>query len=148
MADSVSIKLEGLDEVRKAIRKLPEKPARRVMRKALRAGSTVIIKRARQLTPVRTGRLKRSWRRRFSKSFDPNITAEVLNAAPYAHLVEFGTGPRKDGKTGASRGVMPAHPMIRPAVEGQIEAINAAMRKKADESIKKEWEKLTRTKRG
>lgn len=44
--------------------------------------------------------------------------------AYHAHLVEFGTRRRKTRK-GANRGVMPAHPFVRPAFDQTKDAILA-----------------------
>ena len=141
MAESVTIELVGMDDVLNRLKKLPEKPTRRVTRKFLRAGSTPILKESRRLTPKDTGELRKAWKRSFAKSFDRDQWVKVRNPAPHAHLVEFGTGERftKDGK---SKGSMPARPFLRPAVESKKGEAVRAMVKKADEEFPKEWEKL------
>lgn len=45
---------------------------------------------ARRRAPVRTGRLRGSFKRRETKT-DDGLTIDVINEAPYAAMVEFGT---------------------------------------------------------
>ena len=143
MADAFTIKLSGMKDVIKRLKRLPEKVDRRVMRKVVRAGSAVLLREAKRLTPVVTGNLKKGWKRRFSRSNDPVAWAEVLNVANHAHMVEFGTGQRFT-ESGEYRGIMPASPFLRPALEATAEGIERAMIRKADIEIPREWEKLGR----
>jgi len=52
MADSVSVKVNGIDELKRALAALPSKLRRKVLTKALRAGAKVVQKAARAATPV------------------------------------------------------------------------------------------------
>lgn len=59
MADGVSIKISGLDQLAKTLEQdLPEKMAKGVIRDALRAGAEVIQSAAESSAPVRSGALK------------------------------------------------------------------------------------------
>ena len=50
------------------------------------------------------------------------VSVTVGAAAPHAHLVEFGTKPRRQKTTGKSTGVMPANPFIRPAFDEGVQS--------------------------
>lgn len=52
MADSVSVKVNGIDELKRAMAALPSKLRRKVLVKALRAGAKIVQKAARAATPV------------------------------------------------------------------------------------------------
>lgn len=54
------IRVTGLEEVRRALRAVPDKLARRALRKAVRAGAAVVVQAAKAKAPVRTGALKRA----------------------------------------------------------------------------------------
>lgn len=54
------------------------------------------------------------------ESLGNRITVTVGAAAPHAHLIEFGTKPRKHKKTGKSTGAGPAKPFIRPAFDAGL----------------------------
>ena len=51
-ADGVSVKIAGIDELKRALKYLPEKMRRQVLTTALRAGGRVVQKAARAATPV------------------------------------------------------------------------------------------------
>ena len=63
---------------------------------------------------------------------------------PYAHLVEFGTGPRQNKKTGAFFGQMPAQPFMRPAWDSHKDEAVAIFRKEIWGELKKTARKLRR----
>ena len=52
MADRVSVKVNGIDELKRALAALPSKLRRKVLVKALRAGAKVVQKAARAAVPV------------------------------------------------------------------------------------------------
>jgi HK97 gp10 family phage protein len=52
MADSVTVKVSGIDELKRALTTLPSKLRRKVLTKALRAGAKVVQKAARAAAPV------------------------------------------------------------------------------------------------
>lgn len=63
------------------------------------------------------------------------IAVNVGAKAPHAHLVEFGTAPRKQ-KNGKSTGTMPAEPFIRPAFDAGKDRAIATIRDGLAEEIK------------
>ena len=119
---SVTVKLTGLDELDRAVKKLPQRLQRRVLNTALRASGRVIQKRAKSLAPVKSGVLRRSIVVRTGKARKGSATVFVTttkgkgekNDAWYAHLVEFGTK------------LVRARPFLRPAFdETQKEQLDA-----------------------
>ena len=54
MADNVTVKVAGIDELKKALRELPEKIRRKALVKALKAGGRVVQKAARAVIPELT----------------------------------------------------------------------------------------------
>jgi len=138
---AITLTIDGMVEVQKLIDDLSEKAANRVMRNVLRAASTVVLKEVRKITPVKTGRLKKGWIRKFSKSYSKNLYAVVKNVAKHAGLYEFGTLERET-ESGASRGISPPHPFLRWAVEAHRDQIELGMVKKAEQGIIAEWKKL------
>lgn len=60
---------------------------RMAVENSLKAGTRDIQKQAKIRVPVRTGKLKKTVKQRFSAA---KMTGEVYSNLPYAHLVEFG----------------------------------------------------------
>jgi HK97 gp10 family phage protein len=138
MADAISIDLLGDKELMRKLDKLSSKMGRSVLRKAIRAGTTPVLKDARSRVPVNTGNLKKSMGRKFkwynrtgtyvvvvgprqrgekttlkSGTLTQTKTAKAIKGF-HGHLVEFSTKPRYT-KSGAFRGIGPAQPFMRPA---------------------------------
>ncbi len=102
-----TVKIEGLEALKKELKKLGEKKAKNIMVSGLRAGASTIRKGARANTPVDTGDLKKSigiTKRKTPKTFvrfsvgpEPNklITVKgekkTVNQGNYALNVEYGT---------------------------------------------------------
>ena len=93
-------------------------------RKAMRKTLVEFRKKARSLVPVNTGRLKKSIKskaslRRKTGMVEGKVYVDYSRKskryAPYAHLVEFGTGPRQVKKSKMLVGSMPAQPFMTPA---------------------------------
>ena len=63
----------------------------------------------------RTGKYHRSNRLDIERGH--TIAAEVSNKSKHAHLVEYGTGPRRQKKTGRYTGVMPETAPFRSAFD-------------------------------
>ena len=97
---SAGIFMTGFKEVEKKLKKLPANVQRNIARKAMRNGLKIIRTKARELVPVKTGRLKRAIKTRVSLKASGEMTGRVFiqtkgkGGAPYAHLVEWG-GPMK-----------------------------------------------------
>jgi HK97 gp10 family phage protein len=100
------IKIEGGAELERKLKALEANAAKKIMRKAVRAGGKPIMAKTKELAPVKTGLLKRSFKIRALKtrkrsSVGIKITTGVK--APHAHLVELGTVDRRT-KAGAFKG--------------------------------------------
>jgi HK97 gp10 family phage protein len=114
---TVTIKIEGLREVRDAIEKLPKATGKSVMRKVLMARAKPIADAAKSYVPVESGELRDSIvaSTRLSKrqKRDARETASYVEVyagpgpLPYAHLVEYGSvhNPKPE-------------PFMRPAWDG------------------------------
>ncbi len=138
MADRITIDLIGDRELQRAFKTLEKKAKRSIGRKGIAAGSTPMMKRMRALAPVgETGNLKKSIGRKFKRygGVDVAIIGPRIKTGKFtgqhAFIVEFGTKERFT-EAGASRGVMPAHPFMRPAF-AQMKRISA---KKSEVAIK------------
>ncbi len=125
------------------------KVERRAIRKALKAGSAVILKRAKQLAPKRTGGLRRalavSRGRRLKRYPDGTFLAVVGPAwfgGQHSHLVELGT--RQRDHKGANRGTMPAHPFMKPAYDEKIGPALTKIRQVIKAEVEKAGRQLTR----
>ena len=152
MADGITVDLTGDKELQRAFKKLADKAKRTVARKANRAGSTPLMKRAKALagtvSPGKhgTGNLKKSVKRRFKRYGGVDVvvvgpeTKTGESSGQHAYIVEYGTGERFT-KEGVYRGVMPAHPFMRPAwaqTKGIARAKGvAAMKKAIDDEARK-----------
>jgi HK97 gp10 family phage protein len=120
-------------EVETALTGLERRAGITAQRRAMRSGAQIIRTEARHLAPRRTGALRRSIVVRMSTRRGW-VNARVVAAAPYAHLIEFGTRPHTEkisrGRFRAKRvirhpGARP-HPFLRPAFDA-----------KADDAIRK-----------
>lgn len=120
MANSVSLRMEGLKELRQALRDLPEHlrdEARDiVLNRAETARAAVDA-----AYPERTGRLKRGLTLKTEYSAF-GVSVLLRNRAPHAHLFEYGTQARHTS-IGANRGSMPARPTFIPIVSRQRRAM-------------------------
>lgn len=114
-------------EVLAALRALGRSVGSATIRRAVRAGATVIAARARQLAPVLTGRLRRSIKVR-TRVRRGEGRGYVVAAAPHAHLVELGTRPHKIKRKVRHPGAKP-HPFLRPAID---ETANDALQRLAE----------------
>lgn len=156
MADSFTIKVNGLSELDRKLREFGPKVARNGLRAANYAGAKVFVEAAKASAPVRTGTLKanivafhrssprnvakhsvgvRNIRRKFADTADNRRKRRVGKSyfvhgpAFYARFVEFGSSK------------MRAQPFLRPAfltnVDTAIEAVRGRLEKAVFLAIKK-----------
>lgn len=131
MARSVKFtKVEGLDDLAKAVESLKDRVASDEVKNILLAGAWVIRDEARALVPVRTGLLKENIIATRGKKQSEQL--DVLVGVRYgkgggnvAHIIEFGSSK------------MEAQPFFRPAVAAKKneagEIIAAALKKLIEE---------------
>jgi HK97 gp10 family phage protein len=134
MVGKVTFEIEGAKEIEALLRDMGPKVATRIGDKALKAAARPIVKEAKRLVPVKTGRLRRSITARKGKSDGPAERSVVIGFKPpgrrYAHLVEFGTSHSA------------AKPFFRPALDARARDALAAMTEAlADGILRQEWRK-------
>jgi len=154
------VKIEGIRELNADLRRLPGQFREKALRTAIRRGSAVIQRKAKQKVPKRTGRLAESITTtvRFQNLFD--VTAEigpksafkflkvesllgtmksVVATGWYAHFVEFGHVMKARGKV---IGNIAAKPFLRPAVDESFEEVVSIVIQELDKNIAKFNKKL------
>tara|TARA_Y100001963_G_scaffold63430_1_gene88368 strand:+ start:5405 stop:5884 length:480 start_codon:yes stop_codon:yes gene_type:complete len=86
--------LNGTKELEALLSKLPDKMGAKVLKKSMREATKPMVKAAKALVPVKTGKLKKSIKVKDSrKKVKGNhaVLFGTLKSTPYAHLVELGT---------------------------------------------------------
>jgi hypothetical protein len=91
VADEVTIKVEGLRELNKALKKLADE-APKALREANLAAARAIVADALPKVPIRSGRLKGTVKALASTTASRMKAGSA--AVPYAQAVHWGTGPR------------------------------------------------------
>ncbi len=148
MSESVTVRVEGLQELAEALTQIiPRNMQGNALQAALAAGARPIVAEAKALAPVDTGTLRRAiYSFRNSDSTPENQIRSIgvrsgrryqakgkrkNQDAYYWKWVEFGhrIGTRKtgylkktnrpQGKGGTSSGMVPARPFLRPAFESE-----------------------------
>jgi len=114
------VKLKGDKELERTIKKLSKCLEPDEVESVFLKGAKAIARDAKSRAPRGpTGNLKKAivakTLRRIGNKPAPAIAAVDYGKAPHAHLVEYGTGPRYQKKTGRYTGQMPARPFFRPA---------------------------------
>ncbi len=141
-----TVKITGLDELKKDLKNLSENKVRNILTSSLRAGATEIAKRAKENTPKDTGDLARSIgvdKRRTPKTFikfsvSPRINKAItskgvrrsVNQANYALNVEYGTR------------FQAPQPFMRNTFDQLGENVTNAITKKMANRIEKESNKV------
>lgn len=139
MARDITIGIEGDKKLLKKLDRMDRRVARSIKRKALRAGSVIILRAVRKATPRHTGNLRRSMTRKF-KTYGDNVIVVIGPSWPkgaHGHLVEFGTRPRATA-SGRSTGVMPASSFFEKAVRTALPSATTAIGRKMADEIEKE----------
>ena len=132
-------KVNGLKEMERSLKKLPDNLRDKALKNASAAGARVIRKEAIRLAPSRTGRLKdnivvsRSFKQRGRRVRLKGAVVIGIRGVSryYAHLVEFGF----------SRGT--PQPFMRPAFDNKADEALRAIAKKLSKEIVKQAKKLT-----
>lgn len=118
---SVTLELEGLNELREALGRLPyvlaEKSRDRVTSAAQAAATRI-----RDGYPKRTGNLRNGVKVTIQYSGGTGVLAIVKNSAPHAWMFENGTQVRHT-KIGADRGSMPAGHVFVPNAQQERRAM-------------------------
>lgn len=134
----MKLRIEGMKELERDLRKLKDFTARRVGRRAMTAALEPVAAAAKAAAP-RSGdgrhmadsiavgkRLVPAQAREAPREGKHLMLMYVGPKEPHAHLVEFGTVERFH-RSGKSVGRMPAQPFMRPAWDGNREAVLATL---------------------
>ena len=147
-APDVTIKLEGVQQLLKNLEQFSQTIQRRIVRKAVSAGSTPMLQAVKAAAPRETGLLKKSIGRKVKTYRNSGVVLVIIgprsgfrtviddkprNPLMYAHLVEFGTSKA------------PAKPFMRPAFQAMKQTAQNIIRQKLAEEIEKEAKKLKKT---
>lgn len=126
----------GIKELDAKLERLEKRDSRRVGRKALGKGLTVVARAIRKRAPVgKTKRLKKSVGSRQKKNRRKGIQEAKAGIgvggrrnklAPHGHLVGLGTGPRVTGDL-SYRGEMPANPFVRQGMTASKASSHSAI---------------------
>ena len=138
MANKLSMKLEGAEELEAALRELPFRVAKSTLRRALKKSAMIMVERGASLAPtpelkVRMANSDRlSRRQRAQTGRQTRATSGTYTVTTYvgerphalAHLFEFGSGPRyttgggdargKKGRTARDKGLGGAYRGVMP----------------------------------
>jgi len=157
---SLNIKVTGLRELNKNLKKLKGRQAQNVIAASLRAGGRVIVKEARTRLDPEYETLSKSLTVKVKRRRSPYVLNAVIGPTTgrkakfdgwYAHFVEFGVDPHEltikskkvmnigddNFATTASHPGIKAKPFLRPAVDSTLRQIEKAYSKKMWEGIRK-----------
>jgi hypothetical protein len=121
----VKIRVTGVKEIDAVLKGLPLQVNHKVMQQAHTSASKVLVDTAKLTAPEGpTGKLIDSigvFKPSYAKSSELGLIHVGPRRGRYkgnvAHLVEYGTKPRKLKSNGANRGVMPKKPFMAPSWE-------------------------------
>lgn len=156
---SMSLKVEGLRELERALAELPRANSRSVSQRAMRAQLKPVAAMANAFWPgsaddvFRVGtRLARGQQRGGGRAGPSEIRMYVgapggRFGTPEAHLIEFGTGPRFQ-KNGRYTGQVAPTPMLQPAWDanksGVLSGLAAELRTQLEQHMKRQARKAAR----
>ena len=118
MADFISVKVDGADELARLLRGLDKKLRTKAYRAALTAGADIVLKAAKANVPVDTGNLKKSLAKQVRVTRRAHVARigwrqgkGAKNDGFYGHMVEYGTAHSA------------ARPFMRPALDENEHAV-------------------------
>ncbi len=142
------VKITGLDELKKDLKKLSEKTRKSIVVSSLRSGAVTFRQSARSLAPAKSGILKKAITVKKIRTKDRSIVKFITawtqqrggknavaqgsgtrNDAYYGHFVEYGTVHQS------------AQPFIRPAYDIDKSSVTGAITKQMAKRITKEANK-------
>jgi HK97 gp10 family phage protein len=138
--------IDGDKALRKMMQQLPDKLVRKVMRQAINAAATPVLKAARSNAPRDKGVLLAGLAKKvktYSKSMTiVGLIGPISRSAPHAHLVEKGTEPRTQKKTGRYTGRVLGSHFLQKALEENEAAALSTMKAKLSQAVPKEAARL------
>ncbi|NBE05932.1 HK97-gp10 family putative phage morphogenesis protein [Paragemmobacter ruber] len=135
---TIKMRVEGLRELDDALKSLSTRTAKTTAERAMRKALRPVADAAKAAAPrsddgkhmadtITVAKvLKPSQRDGAERPTDFRRIMYVGAESPHAHLIEFGTVERFH-KSGKSTGAMPAHPFMRPAWDGNVQAVLASL---------------------
>lgn len=154
----MSAEINGHRELEALLKKFPERIRRDIVNAGASAGATFVRKEARknlrQNGSDETGQLYKSLKKAKMKGRHGVYRVFTDRTAPHAHLVEFGTRPRKLKKpipfeispgewvTLEYTGSAPAKPFLRPALDENRHQVMAKIAERVAKRMEKESEKM------
>lgn len=100
-----AFKLEGMVEIKQRIGRIVTKANSADIKRVYMRGAMVLRNEARDLAPIKTGRLKAAIFAAYGPPYKQTVLVGVnYRIAPHAHIVEFGSSHS------------PPHPYLRPAM--------------------------------
>lgn len=149
---SIKMKIEGAGDIERALAELARGTAKGVMRRAMKKAlqpvkegaeySAFEIAITSKLSPRQRGEAKGD-RGRAKVSLYVGPVESDGSHAPHAHLIEFGTGPRRHA-SGKYVGAVMADPFMRPAWDANRERMLQILRKEVWAEIEKAVERAAR----
>ena len=146
-----NLQFNGLTELRDVLDALPGKLGRQVVGQILRKAEKPLIAAAKAKAPKADGDLIKSIGGIAGRGGGKGEQRYVgprrggPNKGYAGHLVEYGTGPRRQ-KDGTSTGSMPAQPFMRPAYEETKEQIVEIIKQECGAIIADSFRTVTRGK--
>ena len=148
--NTFTVALEGIPKAIEASRALERRIKRGGMRAALTKATTPILRQAKAMAPRESGLLRKSLKRKVKTNTRSDTITVIIGAdksvkgtykgkerrpARYLHLVELGHG-----------GPRPAapHPFLRPAYEGNKNAVISTYKAELKKAIEKVQARLTK----
>lgn len=143
-----AFELHGLKELAETLKQLPAAVAETALSEAVEEGGRPVLDAARAKAPERVGNLKLALNMKTVVYPQSKVATAIIGprsrTAGYAHLVEFGSGPREtaDGK---SRGIMPPQPFLRPAIDETRQQSLKAVGRVLGAAIEREGNRLAKS---
>lgn len=157
MAHKNGFTLEGGKELERLLKDFPFKMQEKILDASVRAGASVVRKEARknlrQNKSIVTGNLYNSIKIEKTKGIHGIFKIFTSRRGPHAHLVEYGTGPRRLKEPHYMKlgghwvwvehtGSVPAKPFFRPAMDEHHRDILKAIMFRMAKRMAKEAEKM------
>ncbi|KIC54497.1 hypothetical protein [Leisingera sp. ANG1] len=149
---SMKMKIEGAGDIERALSELARGTAKGVMRRAMKKAlqpvkqgaenSAFEIAITSKLSPRQQGEARGDRGRAKVSLYVGPVEADGSHA-PHAHLIEFGTGPRRHA-SGKYVGAVMADPFMRPAWDANRERMLQILRKEVWAEIEKAVERAAR----
>lgn len=125
-----SIQVDGLDELRRLVRKAPPE-IRKQLRATNKAAAEIVAAEARVLVPVRSGRLRSSIKATAGQK-EASVKAGTAARVPYAGPVHFGWPGRPNKARRWRGGPIRAQPFLYAARDRRINEVRGAYEQALD----------------